>query len=161
MAALKAAESGERRGSEESRSPRAGFVRNKKRLPRKSFSAGVFVFFRRLFPFDSWIVAEVFGRGELADEGLQAAREGMMPPIHFSIALTVGYERTGESRFLQMMGLLLDQVYWHATGVSGEQSVKPIAKAFRGLTRLFGHAWRHGLLDAYEYPSVREMPERA
>jgi hypothetical protein len=45
MAAVRAAESGEGRGSEENRSPRAGFVRNKKRLPRKSFSAGVFILF--------------------------------------------------------------------------------------------------------------------
>jgi hypothetical protein len=45
MAAVRAAESGEGRGSGEERSPRAGFVRNKKRLPRKSFSAGVFILF--------------------------------------------------------------------------------------------------------------------
>jgi len=94
---------------------------------------------------------------DLADEGMNAAREGDMPPIHFSTALNVGFERTGETRFARMMGMLLDQVYWNARGVQGENSVKPIAKAYRGLTRMLGHAWRQQMLDAYEYPSVREM----
>ncbi|MHB0936384.1 MAG: RIFT barrel domain-containing protein [Armatimonadota bacterium] len=94
---------------------------------------------------------------DLADEGINAAREGDMPPLHFSTALNVGYERTGEMRFVRMMSMLLDQVYWNARGVQGENSVKPIAKAYRGLTRMLGHAWRHGLLDTYEYPSMREM----
>jgi hypothetical protein len=94
---------------------------------------------------------------DLVDEAINAAREGHMPGINFSAALTTGYERTGDERFIHMMSLLLDAVYWNARGVDGGASVKPVASIYRGLPRLLGHAWRHGLLDAYEYPAARAL----
>lgn len=94
---------------------------------------------------------------DLADEALNAARDGEMRGIDFSTALSIGYERTGDQRFLSMMGMLLDSVYWNRAGVDGGASVKPVASIYRGFTRLLGHAWRHGALDAYEYPSLRAL----
>ncbi|MEO6908477.1 MAG: beta-L-arabinofuranosidase domain-containing protein [Abditibacteriaceae bacterium] len=91
---------------------------------------------------------------DIAEAGLQAAREGEMPSTLFSILLSVGYERTGDKRFLAQIGLLLDQVYWNGNGLNGGGSIKPIAGAYRGWTRMLGHALKHGLLDAYEFPSV-------
>jgi len=94
---------------------------------------------------------------DLVDEALNAAREGEMRGIDFSMALNVGFERTGNERFIQMMSFLLDAVYWNARGIDGGASVKPVASAYRGLPRMLGHAWRHGLLDAYEYPAIRAL----
>lgn len=94
---------------------------------------------------------------DLADEALNAAREGQMRGIDFGTALGIGYERTGDERFLKMAGLVLDRAYWNAPGVQGGGSAKPVAYAYRGLIRILGHAWRHGLLERYEYPSMREM----
>ncbi len=96
---------------------------------------------------------------DLVDEALNAAREGHMPGINFSTALNVGFERTGDLRFIHFMQLLLDQLYWNARGVDGGASVKPVASIYRSFTRLLGHAWRHGLLDAYEYPAVRALEQ--
>lgn len=114
------------------------------------------------------LYADITGRAEvaawlrqfcydLAAEGMNAAREGAMPGINFSTALTTGYERSGDELFINLMRLLLDQLYWNARGVDGGASVKPVASIYRGFTRLLGHAWRHGLLDAYEYPAVRAL----
>lgn len=94
---------------------------------------------------------------DLADEAVNAAREGKMRGIDFGTALGIGYERTGDKRFLQLTGLVLDRAYWNAPGVQGGGSAKPVAYAYRGLIRVLGPAWRHGLLDRYEYPSMREL----
>lgn len=114
------------------------------------------------------IYAQVTGRKEVARwlaeicrdlvfEQMNAAREGQMPGLNFSTALTIGYERTGDRQFIDMMGLLLDGAYWNRVGPDGDASVKPVAMIYRGLPRLLGHAWRHGLLEAYEYPSWRKL----
>lgn len=94
---------------------------------------------------------------DLAAAGLQAAREGEMPGASFSILLSAGYEHTGDKQFIAQMGLLLDQVYWNAGGLSGGGSVKPVAATYRGWTRMLGHAQQHGLLDSYEFPSVLRL----
>ncbi len=97
---------------------------------------------------------------DLADEQLNAAREGQMAGLNFSMALTTGYERTGDKRFIDQMSLLLDTVFWSGRGIDGGASVKPVASIYRGLTTLFGHAWRHGLLDRFEYPSLEAIAAR-
>ncbi|MEI7437496.1 MAG: hypothetical protein WCL16_11905, partial [bacterium] len=97
---------------------------------------------------------------DLADEAINAAREGFLPWVNFSAALTIGYERTGDERFIHMMRLLLDQIYWNNHGIDGGASAKPVAMIYRGFTSMLGHAWRHGLLDAYEYPGWRELSQR-
>jgi hypothetical protein len=94
---------------------------------------------------------------EIVDAALEAARAGEMPSTLFSMLLCVGYERTGDERFLAQIALLLDQVYWLAGGLKGSGSVKPVAMQYRGWTRMLGHALRHGLLDAYEFPSVVKL----
>ncbi|HVF10362.1 MAG TPA: hypothetical protein VNA16_06150 [Abditibacteriaceae bacterium] len=94
---------------------------------------------------------------DLVAAGMQAAREGSIPDTRFSVLLSIGYERTGDEQFLAQMGLMLDQVYWNAGGLRGGGSVKPVASAYRGWTRMLGHAQRHGLLEAYEFPSVRKL----
>ncbi len=94
---------------------------------------------------------------DLADEALNAAREGQMRGIDFGTALGIGFERTGDERFLKMSGLVLDRVYWNAAGVQGGGSAKPVAYAYRGLIRILGHAWQYGLLERYEYPSMLEI----
>ncbi|MCX5662134.1 MAG: hypothetical protein NTW19_20855 [Planctomycetota bacterium] len=94
---------------------------------------------------------------DLADEQLNAAREGQMPGLNFSTALCIGYERTKDRRFVDLMSFLLDAAYWNRVGPDGDASVKPVAMIYRGLPRMLGHAWRHGLLDAHEYPSWRKL----
>ena len=77
-----------------------------------------------------------------------------MAGLNFSTALSIGYERTGDTRFMDQMSLLLDSVYWNRPGVDGGATVKSVASIYRGFTRMLGHAWRHGLLDSYEYPML-------
>jgi len=96
---------------------------------------------------------------DLADEALNAAREGQMRGIDFGTALGIGFERTGDKRFLQMTGLVLDRAYWNAPGAIGNGSAKPVAHAYRGLARILGHAWSHQRLDRYEYPSILELKD--
>lgn len=98
---------------------------------------------------------------DLADEAMNAARDGQMRGIDFGTALGIGHERTGDPRFLEMAGLALDVAYWNGPGVQGGGSAKPVAHAYRGLARLLGHAWRHGLLDRYEYPSLQALAGNA
>ena len=86
---------------------------------------------------------------------------GPMLAIVFSTAPAIGFELTGDRRFLNLMSLLLDIVYWNARGVNGDASAKWVAMFYRGFTRLLGHAWRHGLLDRYEYPSLRVASSEA
>jgi hypothetical protein len=93
---------------------------------------------------------------DLADEAMNAALEGQMRGIDFATALSIGYERTGDARFMTLAGLVLDVAYWNAPGVQGGGSAKPVAYSYRGLPRLLGHAWRLGLLERYEYPSLRK-----
>jgi hypothetical protein len=92
---------------------------------------------------------------DLADEAMNAAREGQMRGVDFGLALGIGYERTGDERFMRMAGLVLDAAYWNSPGPQGGGSAKSVAHAYRGLMRLLGHAWRRGLLAPYEYPSLR------
>lgn len=96
---------------------------------------------------------------DLADEAINAAEQGEMRGIDFGTALGIGFERTGDHRFLELAGLVLDMAYWNNTGVKGGGSVKPVASSYRGLARLLGHAWRHGLLEEYEYPAIRRRRE--
>jgi len=96
---------------------------------------------------------------DLADEQLNAAREGQMAGLNFATALSIGYERTGDRRFLDLMNLLLDVAYWNKPGVDGGATIKWVAMVYRGLPRMLGHTWRHGLLDRYEYPSWRELSQ--
>jgi len=114
------------------------------------------------------LYADITGRAEvgdwlvqfshdLADEVLNAAREGRISGP--SLALAIGYERTGDQRFLDLMNLALDGVYFNRPGLDGGATVKWVAMAYRGFTRLLGHAWRHGLLDRYEYPSWLAMSQ--
>lgn len=97
---------------------------------------------------------------DLATEAMNAAREGQMCGINFSITLAIGFERTEDQRFLDLAGLVLDAAYWMGPGLQGGHSVKPVASIYRCLPRLLGHAWRHGLLDAYEYPALRKAKVR-
>lgn len=94
---------------------------------------------------------------DLTQACLEAAREGSLPDTRFGLLLSIGYERTGDETYLSYISLLLDQLYWNAQGVRGGASVKPVASIYRGYTRMLGHAMRHGLLDAYEFPSLRKL----
>jgi len=96
---------------------------------------------------------------DLAEESLNAAREGQMPGLRLGLAYAIGYERTGDERFLRLMGLLLDHLYWNAGGPRGDGGTRGLGTIYRGFTRMLGHAYRHGLLDAYEYPNLRKLRE--
>ncbi|MFP4028526.1 MAG: hypothetical protein ACLFWL_12105 [Candidatus Brocadiia bacterium] len=94
---------------------------------------------------------------DLADEALKAAREGSPPNTRFCMVLSVGWERTRDERFLKLMGLWLDNLYWNSPGPKGSGKIKPVASFYRGFTRAMGHAYRAGLLAEYEYPAMKEL----
>jgi hypothetical protein len=94
---------------------------------------------------------------DLADAALAAAREGSLPDTRFGLLLSIGYERTGDKRFLDQIALLLDQVYWNADGLKSAGGMHGLGVSYRGYTRMLGHADRHGLLEPYEFPSALKL----
>ncbi len=108
-------------------------------------------------------VADWLGRFclDLADEAMNAAREGQIPGVNFCTALSIGYERTGDKRFMELTSLLLDRLYWRGDGLRGGGTVKTVASSHRNLTRWLKHAWDQGLLTNYEFPALRHRPREA
>jgi len=96
---------------------------------------------------------------DLARESLNAVREGNMLDVRLGLAYSVGYERTGDERFLVLMGVLLDQLYWNAQGPGRSHGLRGLGSTYRGFTRMLGHAHRHGSLKAYEFPSLSRLNE--
>ena len=71
-------------------------------------------------------------------------------------ALAIAYERTGDVRFLRaglpaLEELIADTVDWQ----SPVHEAKPMAILYREFIRFFGQTQRAGLLDQFEYPSLR------
>jgi hypothetical protein len=71
------------------------------------------------------------------------------------LGMAIGYEWTGDKRFLQsgMMCLEagIDGGMWHSV----RHEVKPVATAYRGLIRFLGSAARTGVLAKLEYQSLQ------
>jgi hypothetical protein len=66
-------------------------------------------------------------------------------------AMAIGYERTGDERFLRAGLLHLRQMMESPEWQSPPPQVKPVAMIHRGLVRFLGHAQRTGLLQPFEY----------
>ena len=89
---------------------------------------------------------------DLGDAAIEAAREdGSMPGIKFAVALAVGYERTGDERFMILTEAWLDNMGWAVDDRIGDVT------AYRGVARVMGHAYRAGILDQYEYAGIRKL----
>lgn len=94
---------------------------------------------------------------QLMDETWNAIGEGEIPGITrmVSMVMAIGYERTGDERYIQtglvMLEHFLDQV---GAGQFNFGEVKPIAMAYRGLYRFLYHANELDLLEQYEYPAL-------
>lgn len=72
-------------------------------------------------------------------------------------ALAIAFERTGDKRYLKaglarIDELISDDPRW----LNPVREIKPMAITYREFIRYLGHAQREGLLDAYEYQTVRE-----
>ena len=86
---------------------------------------------------------------DLAHVAIEGAREGSMPGSLFSVVLAVGYERTGDERFMTLTQTWLDNLCRNPP--TGGRS------GYRGLSRILGHAVRQGIAEPYElsaYPNV-------
>ena len=88
-------------------------------------------------------------------EGLeQIHRQGIPNSPMAAMVMAIGYERTGDLRFLYTGMLdvddLMDSPYW----LYPPNETKPMAIVYRGLIRFLHHAHRAGLLDRLEYPEL-------
>ena len=77
------------------------------------------------------------------------------------VAVSNCFEHTGDVRFLKagmarIDELISDDPRW----LNPIPEVKPMAIIYREFIRFLGHAQRAGLLDAYEYASVRDWPNK-
>jgi hypothetical protein len=102
---------------------------------------------------EAWLVTLLH---ELRDAAEQCFINGDV--LDFSnqvpLAMAIGYERTGDKRFLRA-GLFcleagIDGGMWHEP----RHEVKPVATAYRGLIRFLGTADRTGLLEKLEYQTL-------
>ena len=92
---------------------------------------------------------------DLAKALIIETRDGGGVRMDFGIFLAVGYERTGDPRFMTLTEAWLDQLCWNSRGPVGH------ATTCRGWARILGHAWRHGILDKYEVPSAGKLEDLA
>ena len=92
---------------------------------------------------------------DLARAMIAAAREGRSPRMDLGLALAVGYERTGDPRFMTLTEAWLDELCWNSRGPVGH------ATTCRGWARILGHAWRYGMLDKYEVPNAGKLEDLA
>ena len=108
--------------------------------------------------------ATVTGRADVADwlktftadlvtAAIEAIRDGEGLGLRFGIVLAVGYERSGDERFMKFTEVWLDNLCWDTKGPTGAP------RDYRGWPRILGHAWRLGRLDQYELPGMRRLKE--
>lgn len=87
----------------------------------------------------------------------EAIDEGEIPGMTRMVCLmmSIGYERSGDKRFIEVGLVLLDHFLevMH-TGEYQFGYVKPSAMVYRALYRFLGHADRLDLLDPYEFPHM-------
>jgi len=88
---------------------------------------------------------------KLCQGTLELHREGAPLNNMIPMVMAIGYERTGDPRFLQAGMLcveeMMDTSYWPAP----PNETKPMAITYRGLVRFLHHAQQAGLLDRLEY----------
>ena len=92
--------------------------------------------------------------GELLTHLEAAHREGESGGSMSQQAMAIGYERSGDPRFLRAGMIGVDQMFaFREPACAGE--VKPTASTYRALVRFLTHALDAGMLDRLEYPSAR------
>lgn len=100
-----------------------------------------------------WLVEFI---DKLREAALELHRTGMPLTTMVAVEMAIGYERTGDPRYLQagMLNVeeLLDSPWW----VTPSNETKPMAVTYRGLIRFLHHAQRAGLLEKLEYRFLRE-----
>lgn len=69
-------------------------------------------------------------------------------------AMAIGYEQTGDPRFLSSGMVSVDELVESAQWDHPTQEVKPTAMIYRGFVRFLHHAHEAGLLDRLEYPAA-------
>ena len=89
----------------------------------------------------------------IALEGL--LREGKPVSIQTNVVMAIGYEMTGDPRYLQVGMACIDEFMDSSLWLSPPAETKPMAIIYRGLPRFLHHAHAAGLLDRLEYPSAR------
>jgi len=73
------------------------------------------------------------------------------------VVMAIGYEQTGDERFLHAAMTSLDELIDTPFWPSPPNETKPMAITYRGLVRFLHHAHQAGLLDRFEYPSVARL----
>jgi len=100
----------------------------------------------------TWLI-QLLGKVREALE--QAHGEGAsVSTIMAPMVMAIGYEQTGDERFLDVGMTCLDELIDTSFWPSPPNETKPVAIAYRGLVRFLHHAHQVGLMDRLEYPSV-------
>lgn len=83
-------------------------------------------------------------------------REGKLVGIPTNMVMAIGYEMTGDPRFLRVGMTCLDEFIDSPWWTTPPPETKPMAIIYRGLVRFLHHAHQAGLLQRLEYPEMRE-----
>ncbi|NQT93310.1 MAG: hypothetical protein HQ559_11160 [Lentisphaerae bacterium] len=81
-------------------------------------------------------------------------REGTPVLVSAPMVMAIGYELTGDERFLHTGMVSLDEFIESSDWVSPRPEIKPMAIVYRGLIRFLNHAHTAGLLQRLDYPST-------
>ncbi len=79
------------------------------------------------------------------------------PTNMHTLGMAIGYELSGDERFLHAGMLCLEQYLDSGAITSGPNETKPIAMKYRGLVRFLHHAHRQGLLEKIEYAFAKPV----
>jgi len=90
---------------------------------------------------------------EILDALTAAHRDGDASPSMIAQAMAIGYERTGDERFLHAAMISADEQFAFSSN-HGTGEVKPTATFYRGWVRFFRYTQALRMLDRYEYPAA-------
>jgi len=84
----------------------------------------------------------------------QLHRKGQPVAVSSLMMLAIGYELTGDERFLHTGMICLDEFQESVQWVAPKAEARPMAIVYRSLIRFLNHAHNAGLLQRLDYPSV-------
>jgi len=94
---------------------------------------------------------------KLCRGALELHREGIPLNTMIPMVMAIGYERTGDPRYLQAGMLCVEEMMDTSAWPSPPAETKPMAITYRGLVRFLYHAQQAGMLDRLEYFTLQQQ----
>jgi len=93
---------------------------------------------------------------QLCQGTLELHREGLPLTSMIPMVMAIGYEHTGDHRYLQAGMLCVEELMDTSAWPTPPNETKTMAITYRGLVRFLHHAQQAGLLDRLEYFTLRQ-----